>query len=124
MQATDQREIYSQFRSWRKEVERIINGLLHAENDTVKLNTVYIWAGVHAKTLVEARQADDPRLEIKTAAQPLDCLDRCSTLATFFRESRETPTALNRSVVRTQPVSIAESLNFSAWRISRKLLTF
>ena len=81
-------EAYLQFRSWRKEVERIINGPLHAENDAVKLNTVYIWAGSHAETLVEARQDTDPVLETEAVAQLLDCLDKCLTHSPFFREAR------------------------------------
>ena len=82
-------QAYVQFRMWRKEVERIINGPLHAKEDTVKLNTVFIWAGAHAETLVEARQAEDPELEIKTVTQLLDCLGCCLTHSTFFREARE-----------------------------------
>ena len=38
------REAYSQFRMWRKEVERIVYGSMHGDADSVKLNTVYIWA--------------------------------------------------------------------------------
>ena len=82
-------EAYPQFRSWRKEVERIINGPLHPDNYTVKLNTVYIWVGACNETLVEERQAEDPTLEIETAAQLLDCLDKCLTHSIFFREARE-----------------------------------
>lgn len=32
---------------------------------TVQLNTVYIWAGAHAETLIEARQAEDPAVKIE-----------------------------------------------------------
>ena len=33
----------SQFKLWRKEVERIIGGPLAARSDRVKLNHIYIW---------------------------------------------------------------------------------
>lgn len=35
-------QAYPQFRMWRKEVERIINGPMFNDPDSVKLNTVYI----------------------------------------------------------------------------------
>ena len=41
-------QAYTQFRMWKKEVERIINGPMKDTNDSVKLNTVYIWAGAYA----------------------------------------------------------------------------
>ena len=83
------KEAYSQFRMWRKEVERILNGPMHKDNDSVKLNTVYIWAGAHAETLVEASQAEDPDLKIEKPTELLDCLSACLTHTTFFREARE-----------------------------------
>ena len=81
-------EAYPQFRMWRKEVERIINGPMAADKDAVKLNTVYIWAGAHAETLVEAGMAEDPTLKIEKAADLLDCLNTCLTHSTFFLEAR------------------------------------
>ena len=44
----------SQFKLWRKEVERIIGGPLAARSDRVKLNHIYTWAGAHAESLIEA----------------------------------------------------------------------
>ena len=82
-------QAYAQFRLWRKEVERIINGPMHEANDSVKLNTVYIWAGAHAETLIEARQAEDPALKIEKVSDLLDNLSAILTHSTFFREARE-----------------------------------
>ncbi len=48
-------DAYQQFRLWRKEVERIINGPMAKDSDSIKLNTTYIWAGAYAETMVEAR---------------------------------------------------------------------
>ena len=80
---------YKQFRMWKEEVERIIDGPMAKDSDSVKLNTVYIWAGAYAETLVEARQAEDPTLKIEKVACLLDCLSQCLTHKTFFREARE-----------------------------------
>ena len=82
-------QAYSQFRLWRKEVERIINGPMHDEEDQVQLNTVFIWAGAHAETLVEARQAEEPTLKVETVPNLLDCLQKCLTHSTLYREARE-----------------------------------
>ena len=82
-------QAYPQFRMWRKEVERIINGPMFNDPDSVKLNTVYIWAGAHAETLIEAKQSEDPTIEVDTATQLLDTLAECLTHTTFFREARE-----------------------------------
>ena len=82
-------QAFAQFRLWRKEVERILNGPMNGEDDEVKLNTVYIWAGAHAETLVEASQAEEPDLKIDNTKQLLDCLASCLTHSTFFREARE-----------------------------------
>ena len=45
----------SQFKLWRKEVERI-----KIRSDRVKMNHIYIWAGAHAESLIEARLNEDP----------------------------------------------------------------
>lgn len=82
-------QAYQQFRMWRKEVERILNGPMHGDSDTVKLNTVYIWAGAHAETLIEAKQSEDPTVEVKTPKQLLDTLADCLSHTTLFREARE-----------------------------------
>ena len=68
---------------WRKEVERILNGPMFNDPDYVKLNTVYIWAGAHAETLIEAKQSEDPIIEVETATQLLDTLAECLTHTTF-----------------------------------------
>ena len=80
---------YPQFRMLRKEVEQIINGPMAADKNAVKLNTVYIWAGAHAETLLKARMAEDPTLKIEKASDLLDCLNTCLTHSTFFQEARE-----------------------------------
>lgn len=49
-------QAYVQFRIWRKEVERIINGPMHAEDDTGNLSTVFIWVVAHVARLVGVRQ--------------------------------------------------------------------
>ena len=79
----------SQFRLWRKEVERIIDGPLASRSDRVKLNHIYIWAGAHAESLIEARQNEDPELRITTPTALLNQLATCLTHSTFFREKRE-----------------------------------
>ena len=79
----------SQFRLWRKEVERIIDGPLASRSDRVKLNHIYIWAGAHAESLIEARQNEDPELRITTQTALLDQLATCLSHSTFFREKRE-----------------------------------
>ena len=81
-------QAYNQFRSWKREVERIINGPMHNEVDSVKLNTVFIWAGALVEQIVEAKQAEDNRV-IENVPQLLQCLDDCLTHATHFREARE-----------------------------------
>lgn len=83
------RDAYSQYRLWRKEVERIINGPLHEEFEEVKLNHVFIWAGAQVERLVEAKQAEDPTCSVATVDELLDCLDGILTHSTHFREARE-----------------------------------
>ena len=79
----------SQFKLWRKEVERIIGGPLASRSDRVKINHVYIWAGAHAESLIEARLNEDPELRITTPTELLDQLAKCFTHSTLFREKRE-----------------------------------
>lgn len=79
----------SQFKLWRKEVERIIDGPLASRSDRVKLNHVYIWAGAHAESLIEAKQNEDPELRITRPTALLDQLAACLTHSTFFREKQE-----------------------------------
>ena len=64
----------SQFKLWRKEVERIIDGPLASRSDRVKINHIYIWAGAHAESLIEAKQKEDPTLRITTPTVLLDQL--------------------------------------------------
>lgn len=80
---------FSQFKLWRKEVERILNGPLAARSDEVKLNHVYIWAGAHAESLIESRLNEDPDIQILAPPALLDQLAACLTHCTFFREQRE-----------------------------------
>ena len=79
----------SQFKLWRKEVERIIGGPLAVRSDRVKLNHIYIWPGAHAQSLIEARLNEDPELRINTPTALLDQLATCLTHSTYFREQRE-----------------------------------
>jgi len=83
------KEAYTQFRRWKKEVERIVGGPLADATAAVQLNHVYIWAGAHAEQLVEARQSEDPELTIDTVNKLLSCLEECLTHTTHFREARE-----------------------------------
>ena len=55
------------FKVWKKEVIRILNGPMAKSDDMVKVNHVFIWAGGDAEVLIEAKQAEDPTLEIKNA---------------------------------------------------------
>ena len=80
---------YPQFRLWRKEVERIIDGPMAGDSDAVKLNTIFIWAGAIAETLVEACKAEDANLKIEKPKDLLDCLAGCLAHTTYFREARE-----------------------------------
>ena len=79
----------SQFKLWRKEVERITDGPLASRSDRVKLNHVYIWAGAHAELLIEARMNEDPELRIITPTALLNQLAACLIYSTFFREQQE-----------------------------------
>ena len=81
--------VFSQFKLWQKEVERIINGPLASRSDKVKLNHVYIWAGAQAEYLIEARTSEDPTITITSPSILLDQLTACITHPTFFREQRE-----------------------------------
>ena len=54
------KEAYNQYRLWRKEVLRLVNGPLHDKDNGVKLNHVFIWAGACVEELVEAKQAECP----------------------------------------------------------------
>ena len=78
----------SQFKLWRKEVERIIGGPLAFRSDRVKMNHIYCWAGAHAEYLIEARLNEDPELRITTPAELLDQPAKCLTHSTLFREKR------------------------------------
>lgn len=80
---------FSQFKLWRKEVERIVNGPLAGKSNQIKINHIYIWADAHAESLIEARCNEDPTLIIITPKQLLGQLAVCLTYSTFFREVRE-----------------------------------
>ena len=79
----------SQFKLWRKEVERIIRGTVGSRSDRVKTNHIYIWVDTKAKSLIEARPNEDPELRITTPTELLDQLAKCLTHSTLFREKRE-----------------------------------
>ena len=80
---------HSQFKLWRKEVERILHGPLASKADQVKISHVFIWAGAHCEMLIEAKTNENPDLEINTPKKLLDTLAECLTHSTFFREARE-----------------------------------
>ena len=82
-------EAYTQFRRWKKEVERIVGVTLADRSAAVKLNHVYIWAGPHAEQHVEARQSEDPELAIDTVSKLQFYPEECLTHTTHFREARE-----------------------------------
>ena len=94
-----------QFKLWRKEVERIIGGPLAARSDRVKLNHIYIWAGAHAESLIEARLNKNPELRINTPTTLLDQLATCLTHSNYFREKERNFTAFIRKVGKIlQPI--------------------
>ena len=76
-------QAYSQFKLWKKEVERIINGPLAEQADSVRLNHVYIWAGAQAENLVEARVNEDPTIKVEKPEELLELLGKCLTHSTF-----------------------------------------
>ena len=80
---------FSQFKLWRKEVERIIDGPLASRSERVKVNHIFIWAGAHAELLIEAKQNEDPNLDVSTTPNLLNALASCLTHSTHFREARE-----------------------------------
>ena len=86
----EDKETLSQYKVWRKEVERIMGGPLAQSTDAVKLNHIFIWAGGEAEMLVEAKQAEDHNVKIETPQQVLDCLQGCLKHSTYFWEARDT----------------------------------
>ena len=99
----------SQFKLWRKEVERIIGGPLASRSDRVKINHIYIWAGTHAESLIEARLNEDPEVRITTPKELLDQLTKCLIHSTLFRESEKNSTLLDRKLMKTRPVTTLDS---------------
>ena len=79
---------FAQFQLWRKEVERIIGGPLANKSNPVKVNHIFIWAGAHAESLIEAKKDKDPSIDVSTPVNLLDQLQSCLTHCTFFREVR------------------------------------
>ena len=61
----------SQFKLWRNGVERIIGGLQASRSDLVKINHIFIWAGAHAESLIEASLNEDPELRVTTQESAL-----------------------------------------------------
>ena len=80
---------YTTFKLWRKEVERIIHGPLSGKSNSVKINHIFIWAGAHAESLIEAKLNEDPTIQVNTPVALLNQLGKCLTHDTFFREMRE-----------------------------------
>ena len=89
-------EAFSQFKTWRREVDRILKGPLSKKSHEMRMNYVYIWAGGVAEELVESKKSEDPTLKVETADQLLDALQDCLTHSTFFREACEQFYALKR----------------------------
>ncbi len=77
------------FKTWRKEVERILSGPLNEGDDSIKVNTIFIWAGGNAEALVEARQAEDESAKVDTPKNLLNTLEACLTHKTYYREARD-----------------------------------
>ena len=82
-------DAFSQFKLWIKETERIIGGPLASRSDRVMLNHIYIWAGAHAESLIEARLHEDPEVRITIQTALLHQVAACLTHSTFFREKRD-----------------------------------
>lgn len=80
---------FSQFKLWKKVVSRIISGPLASKSNAIKVNHIFIWAGAHAESLIEASQREQPGLNITTPDELLDALYRCVTHQTMYREARE-----------------------------------
>ncbi|MEE4248009.1 MAG: hypothetical protein V2I33_21665, partial [Kangiellaceae bacterium] len=68
---------------------RIIQGPLASKSNAVKINHIFIWAGAHAESLIEARQREPPNLDVSTPSALLEELSRCVTHETLYREARE-----------------------------------
>ena len=82
-------EAFTQFKLWRKRVERILGGPLAAQENPVKINYIFIWGGAHAENLIDARINEVPETQVDTLARVLNILASCLTHTTFFREARE-----------------------------------
>ena len=79
---------FAQFQQWKNEVERIIGGPLASKSNPVKVNHIFIWAGAHAESLIEAKKGEDPSIDVSTPVNLFDQLQSCRTHCTFFREVR------------------------------------
>lgn len=80
---------FTQFQLWRKEVTRIISGPLASKSNAIKLNHIFIWAGAHAESMIEASKREQPDLNLTTPDELLTELARCISHETMYREARE-----------------------------------
>ena len=60
-------------------MERILNGPLANKRNEVKVNHIYIWAGAHAKHLMEAKSSEESDLAVDTPEKLLDEFGKCLT---------------------------------------------
>lgn len=81
-------EAYSQFKVWRKEVERICKGPFAKMTDEVKVHHIFIWAGGLAEEWFDSKVEEDPDIPQKTPQDVLEILEGCLTHSTSFREAR------------------------------------
>ena len=67
----------------------------------VTINYVYISAGAHVESLINARLNEDAELRITTSTAHLDHLAACITHSTFFTEKREELYGVRQKVENT-----------------------
>ncbi len=63
---------------------------------------MYISAGAHAESLIEAQTSEDPDIRITSPSMLLDQLAVCITHPTFFREQRENLNPVTIDAVRSR----------------------
>ena len=83
------KDTHSQFKIWKCEVERILNGPLAEKSKNVKISHVYIWGGGVAEDLIQSCKDEDSGLKLDTVADLLNAMEDCLTHTTSFREARQ-----------------------------------
>jgi len=80
---------YLDFRRWRKEAERILNGSLSEKNDACKVNMIFMWGGAEVEDLIDGVKRLDPDLDLDKPKALLDQIGACLTHTTSFRDARK-----------------------------------